>query len=71
MRCPRDPAERTPIVTLEHSDPPTAVAALRERGCIVDYRPGLVRLSPHYFNTADEMRRTLELLAEIREAVPA
>ena len=71
VRCPRDAAERTPIVTLEHSDPPAAVAALRERGCIVDYRPGLVRLSPHYFNTEDEMKRTLELLAEIREAVPA
>ncbi|MDP9265573.1 MAG: aminotransferase class V-fold PLP-dependent enzyme [Chloroflexota bacterium] len=71
VRCPREADARTPIVTLEHSDPPSAVAALRERGCIVDFRPGLIRLSPHYFNTTGEMERTLQLLAEVREGVLA
>ena len=45
--------------------------ALRAKGCIVDFRPGLVRLSPHYFNTEAEMDATLELLVPLRERVPA
>lgn len=71
LRCPTDPARRTPIVTLAHPDPAQAVGALRAEGCIVDYRPGIVRLSPHHFNTVAEMDRTLELLAKLREGVPA
>ncbi|HUQ17944.1 MAG TPA: aminotransferase class V-fold PLP-dependent enzyme [Candidatus Saccharimonadales bacterium] len=70
LRCPVDPAKRTPIVTLAHPDPARAVAALRAAGCITDYRPGIIRLSPHHFNTAAEIERTLELLAKVREAIP-
>ena len=66
MRCPTDARERTTIVTVEHPDPPTAVATLRQNGLICDYRPGLIRLSPHYFNTLDEMDRTLALLSPLR-----
>src|SRR5207245_8762657 len=40
IRCPRDPEERTPIVTLEHPDPASAVTALRAAGLICDNRPG-------------------------------
>jgi kynureninase len=68
VRCPRDAAERTPIVTLEHPDPAAAVSALRSAGVICDNRPGLIRLSPHYFNTLEEMDRTLSLLAPLRVA---
>lgn len=70
-RCPRDARERTSIVTLEHSEPRSAVAALRAQGVICDARPGLIRLSPHYFNTAGEIDRALALLAPLRETVPA
>jgi kynureninase len=68
LRCPTDAAHRSPIVTLEHPDPPSAVASLRAEGLVCDYRPGLVRLSPHYFNTLDEMDRALALLAPLRVA---
>jgi selenocysteine lyase/cysteine desulfurase len=68
VRSPIDPRTRTSIVTLEHADPSSAVAALRQNGLICDYRPGLIRLSPHYFNTLDEMDRALELLAPLRVA---
>ena len=72
VRCPTAARERTTIVTLEHPDPPAAVAALRASGVICDHRPGLIRLSPHYFNTAEEMDRALELLAPLRAvATPA
>jgi len=70
-RSPREAKQRTSIVTLEHPDPRAAVSALRAQGVICDARPGLIRLSPHYFNTAGEIDRALELLAPLREAVPA
>jgi kynureninase len=66
VRCPRAAAERTAIVTLEHPEPQRAVEALRANGVICDSRPGLIRLSPHYFNTVEEMDRALELLAPLR-----
>ena len=66
VRCPNNPRERTSIVTLEHSQPQSAVDALRAQGVITDSRPGLIRLSPHYFNTPDEIDRALELLASLR-----
>jgi len=68
IRCPRDAEERTPIVTLEHPDPTSAVAALRASGVICDTRPGLIRLSPHHFNTLEEMDRALALLEPLRVA---
>lgn len=71
LGCMREAERRTPIVTLRHPDPAGVVDALRTQGCIVDFRPGLVRLSPHHFNTEDEMDATLELLAPLRERVPA
>jgi kynureninase len=66
VRCPRAAAERTAIVTLEHPEPQRVADALRARGLICDSRPGLIRLSPHYFNTEQEMDRALELLAPFR-----
>lgn len=66
VRCPRVAGERTAIVTLEHPDPSRAVETLRANGVICDYRPSLIRLSPHYFNTAAEIDRALELLAPLR-----
>jgi len=70
VRCPTNARERTAIVTLEHPEPQRAVDTLRAAGVITDSRPGLIRLSPHYFNTEDEMDRALELLAPLR-AQPA
>lgn len=69
--CPARAAERTAIVTLRHGDAPRAVEALRRARVIADARPGLIRLSPHYFNTAGEVDAALEALAPLREAVPA
>lgn len=67
-RCPTVARDRTAIVTLEHPDAPAAVEILRGAGVIGDARPGLIRLSPHYFNTADEIDAALEALAPLREA---
>ena len=71
VRCPTEARERTAIVTLEHPEPQRAVDLLRSKGVITDSRPGLIRLSPHYFNTADELDRALELLVPLRAAAVA
>jgi selenocysteine lyase/cysteine desulfurase len=38
---------------------------LSRRGVLVDWRPGVVRISPHFFNTDEEVTQTLEILAEL------
>jgi kynureninase len=50
-----DPEHRSAIVMVQHSDPPGAVAHLARAGIIVDHRPGHVRVSPHFYNTEDEI----------------
>ena len=46
-------------------DPERLEGELAVRGVIVDWRPGVVRISPHFFNTDEEVARTLEILAEL------
>lgn len=58
------PPDRSAIVTIRHPDPAPAVAHLAQRGIIVDSRPGVVRASPHFYNTADEIDEFLEALSE-------
>ncbi len=58
------PAERSAIVMLQHRDPSAAVKHLASRGVITDYRPGHVRVSPHFYNTEDDLDRCLEVLSQ-------
>lgn len=58
-----DPDSRTSIVMIEHDEPPAAVKHLAEHGVIVDCRPGYVRVSPHFYNTIEEVDRCVEVLA--------
>jgi selenocysteine lyase/cysteine desulfurase len=53
-------ADRSAIVMLPSDDPKAAVARLAERGFIVDARPGHVRVSPYFYNVADDHRAFLE-----------
>ncbi|HSM61676.1 MAG TPA: aminotransferase class V-fold PLP-dependent enzyme [Longimicrobiales bacterium] len=62
LRLP-EPAHRTAIVMVAHPDPPGAVRHLAEHGVIVDHRPGFVRVSPHFYNTEQEIDRFVEVLA--------
>ncbi len=59
-----DPADRSAIVMIQHENPPGAVGYLAERGIIVDHRPGHVRVSPHFYNTIDEIDQCVETLTE-------
>ena len=58
-----EPANRTFILMIQHDDPSGAVKHLASHGIIVDYRPGHVRVSPHFYNTTDELDRCIDVLA--------
>lgn len=57
-------AERSAIVMLPRNDPRADVARLAEAGFIVDSRPGHVRVSPYFYNVADDHRALLEVLLD-------
>lgn len=58
-----EPEHRSAIVMVRHDDPAGAVARLAGLGIIVDHRPGHVRISPHFYNTEDEIDRCVAALA--------
>ena len=45
------------------ADPKPVVDALANDGIIVDYRPGVVRCSPAFYNTDGEVRLLVDRLA--------
>ncbi len=61
-----EPAQRSAIVMVQHDEPAGAVAHLAHRGIIVDHRPGFVRISPHFYNTEEEIDRCVDALASFQ-----
>jgi len=59
-RVPADLRRHAGIVTIPRADPPAVVHGLREAGVLVDNRPGIVRVSPFFFNVSDDHRRAVE-----------
>ncbi len=53
------------MVCLVPSDPAAAYARLTEAGVVSSLREGAVRLSPHCYNTVDEMVRVAALLDQV------
>ncbi len=70
VRGAAEPEARSAIVMIEHPDPAAAVTRLAEAGVIADYRPGAVRLSPHFYNTTEDNARAIEVLAAVRGSEP-
>ncbi|CAN5748766.1 aminotransferase class V-fold PLP-dependent enzyme [soil metagenome] len=60
-------ADRSALVMIEHADPTGAVQHLADRDIIVDARPGHVRVSPHFYNTHDELALFVSVLSETRQ----
>jgi kynureninase len=56
--------DRSAIVMVRHPSPATAVQQLAAHGIIVDSRPGYVRVSPHFYNTTDEIDHFVDLLPD-------
>ncbi len=70
--CPADPAQRGGTLTVglrEDENGPAFVAALSERGILVDFRPGAgIRVSPHFYTRAEEIEAFARALSELRES---
>jgi selenocysteine lyase/cysteine desulfurase len=61
---PADPARRAGVLSLRPRDPAGAAARLARAGVAHSVREGAIRLSPHGYNTADEVDAALAALAE-------
>ena len=61
----RRPERRGGIVSIGVAEPKPIVDALAGEGIIVDYRPGVVRCSPAFYNAEAEVERLVERLAAL------
>src|SRR5207248_1057956 len=69
VASPRDPARRGGTVLVRTPDDAAVHRELGERSIICDFRPDAgIRLGPHFYNTEDELRHTVEQLTEIVES---
>ena len=69
--APRVPAQiedLAGIVTIPRRDPPAVVAALAERGIVVDRRPGVVRLSPYFYNSVEDGEHVIHELVDLQRS---
>ena len=65
VRAPLEPGRRSSIVMLELDQPEWIVEELLKRNIIVDRRPGLVRISPYFYNTLEENEQVIAAISEI------
>ena len=69
VNSPRAPHERGGTVCVDFPGSEAAHHQLIERGFIVDWRPGCgIRISPHFYNSEDELRGAMAELAQLRGA---
>ncbi|MDX1610931.1 MAG: aminotransferase class V-fold PLP-dependent enzyme [Candidatus Thermoplasmatota archaeon] len=63
VSSPQDPADRSGMLCFQHPDGEAKVKALEAQGIIVDHRPDCgIRVSPHFYNTWDEVETFLDAL---------
>jgi kynureninase len=67
VRAPQEPELRNSIVMLEFDQPEEIVKGLVARNIITDSRPGLLSISPYFYNTIEENALVIEAIAEILE----
>jgi len=66
VASPREPARRGGTVLVRTPDHAAVHRELGERGIVCDFRPDAgVRLGPHFFNTEEELERTVAELDDI------
>lgn len=65
IRSPLDGSMRSSIVMLALERPEELVRGLSERGIVVDSRPGLLRISPSFYNTVEENAAIVAALDEL------
>src|SRR5262252_6123689 len=68
VNSPRDASQRGGSVMIYVEDGPAMVKRLAERKVFVDCRPGVgLRMSPHFFNTDEEVQEAMEILAQLMD----
>jgi kynureninase len=66
INTPRERNQRGGSVMIGVEDAKTTAERLAERKVFVDWRPGAgLRMSPHFFNTDEEIEEALNILAEL------
>jgi len=70
-RVPEDLADHAGIVTVPMEDPRAAVAFLKERSIVTDSRPGLLRISPYFFNEPADHDAVVDALDAYRRGAVA
>jgi cysteine desulfurase / selenocysteine lyase len=63
LLTPADRAKRAGIVAVKPPDGVSASERLKKAGVIHSFREGAIRLAPHIYNTAEEVRSALRLIA--------
>jgi len=73
VNTPRDPELRAGTVSIDMPDSQDVCRELLKREVMVDWRPKAgVRMSPHFYNTDEEIEKAIATVAEIlEERVPA
>ncbi len=59
---PAEPERRSGIVSLRPKDPAGTSARLKAAGVIHSLREGAIRLSPHFYSTAEEVAKALSMI---------
>ena len=67
IQTPQDSSNRSGIVNFKASKPKEKVEKLHQKGVIVSARMNGIRVSPHFYNTKDDLERFLEYLKEIED----
>ncbi len=65
LNSPTDANQRGGTVMLSFDDPESLAGTLRNHQVFVDWRPGVgIRISPHFFNTDDEITAALDAIGQ-------
>lgn len=68
VRTPHEPERRGGHVTVDPGDSTRVHDELVRRGFVVDHRPGVgIRVSPHFYNSVDEVHAVLDEMAAVRD----
>ena len=68
VHAPQEPEFRSSIVMLELERPQEIVKELVARNIVTDSRPGLLRVSPYFYNTIEENAIVVDAISEILAA---
>ncbi|HEY6803421.1 MAG TPA: aminotransferase class V-fold PLP-dependent enzyme [Pyrinomonadaceae bacterium] len=69
VTSPKDSSRRGGTVTVAHESAAAITKELLRREFVIDYRPGAgVRISPHFYNTDNELELVIEEMKKIRDS---